>query len=187
MSNLVKGTVDKVGHKDGQTKKGKAWFLDSFMVDGKWFGCGFNVKFPFSKGDSIKFSWDLDDRDNKLVDMDSLETFEAASGGSDGGGGEDKDIYWAKKDVRSRIGYARAAAIDLVKLSLEKDILPWTKAAKSADKFDLLMAQVDKVTQHFYDGTESQIAIIFDEADPDDDLPTDVVVGGDDDGDDLDD
>lgn len=189
MSNLVKGTIEKVGLKKGENKKGKVWKLYSIKIANVWYSCGFNKDPEVNDGDYIKFSWELDDRDNKVIDMESLAKCDPPTSGSSGSGGgdSDKELMWAMRDVRARIGYARSAAIDIVRLALDKDILPWPKSAKAADKFDLLIAMVDKETMHFYGMTEDQVTSIFGD-DEDDDLPTDVGAGddGEDSGDDLD-
>lgn len=176
----MKGFVDKINTKSGEVKsgknKGKMWHLYSLQMNGQWFSAGFK-KPDCEEKDYVQFSYDVEEyngKDQNVIDMDSFEQCDPPAIPSASGGGAveagSKDEYWAKKDMQARMGYARAAAIDVVDIALKNEVLPWAKNAKADTKMDLLLAMIDKVTDHFYNGTDKKVdAIISGEDTVDDD------------------
>jgi len=185
MKQETKGFVETIGCKEGTTKKGKFWKLYSVKIQGIWYSCGFNNDPGCKEGAYVSFNWEIDDRDNKAIDMGSFEIQVPTQGVTTGLGDaastptttDSKDLYWARKDVQARIGYARAAAIDIIQVAVTSDIIPLgTKATKASDKFDLLLDIVDMTTMHFFDMSEESTNTIMNGTEEKDEVGSDDFV-----------
>lgn len=174
MSN-VSGIAKFVEVQKGVQKNGKPWTLTKFKVDDDKFNFPFNQGRAISDGDYVTFSYTVDPKKNKVVDVDSFKV--TAPPVVKAGGGttslDDKDLQFLVRDIKARIGYSRSAAIDLVEVGIAKDIIAFPKSAKQGDKLDLLLEMVDKVTMHFYNMTEMQTNGIVN-GDIPDDVPFDI-------------
>lgn len=167
---MVKGTVEKTFEKEWDGKDGKV-LLHSFQLAGdkRYFRTGTSKL--VSPREAIQF----DIGANNNVVEESLVKLEASAqqappvapsgGGCRSWGGKPKttenfearQAYWENKErrdievVEPRITWssARTAAIEVVGLALQHDLLAFGNAAKSA-KLDLLLGYVDRVAGRFY-------------------------------------
>jgi hypothetical protein len=169
---LIKGTVEKTFEKDWVGNDGKV-VLCSFQIQGdkRYFRTGTSKL--VSRGDAVQFEVGNNNNvvEDSLVKLEaSTQTAPPVASATGGGGGrqwggkpkttenfEARQAYWENKErrdievVEPRITWssARTAAIEVVGLALQHDLLVFGNANKSA-KLDLLLGYVDRVAGRFY-------------------------------------
>jgi hypothetical protein len=180
MSQEIKGFVKKLNVKEGTGKRG-AWKAysgrieldDGTEFDG-WVSFGFEAP-PFKEGDYVKFSAEKDDKGylKMLKGSGKVSKNPPARATTQNAAGVETPVgdfnrQTNPEDAR-RMGYAnaRTAAIEVIKLLVEVDGLPLTKAvtkAAEAKRFDEVLAAVDKLTVRFYNDGVSlrQLTVVAD-------------------------
>jgi len=173
MTQAITGTIAKKSVKNGTARNGRPYSLFSFQLVGNptWYRTGF-ADCPFKEGQSISFV--LNGKGD--VDLPSVQAAAApppaapgtpnlkVAAGAFGGGGQNRDGYWADKEARDiareeryqtvdvpRMSYCSAQdrAVQLVSAALAADALSFGNAAKGK-RLDMLLEYVDLVTDRFF-------------------------------------
>jgi len=174
------GQVSETSTKEWyDNKKGRNINLYSFRIEGnnRWFRTGTNEP-NFRQGDFITFT--NDDKNNVRLEnvqvgnapagnasappQSAATTAQRQSSGSTGGGGQNRDGYWAAKEAKDiekdaryqtqdvpRMSFSAAQdrAVNLVAAALAHDCLSFG-TMKKGDKLDYVLQCVDQVSNRFF-------------------------------------
>jgi len=159
VSEIIVGRVAKIASKTGQGRRGP-WtaysgkiVLDNGAEYPNWVSFGFDRP-SFSEGAYGEFTLVDDGQYKKLENFKAItKPVDHASASAPRAGN-----FAGSRDQSIHYQSARKDALELLKLLLEKDALPLSKAANKSgvtSRYNQLLALTDKLTVQFYNDTQT--------------------------------